>query len=571
MILQPIIDLVELCRRHGVSQAVISPGSRSAALTLAFARNSGIECTVVMDERAAGFIALGMAQQLRQPVALVCTSGSAAYNLAPAVAEAFFQQIPLVVLTADRPPEWINQNDGQTIFQENIYGEHVKQNVTLPVDYNHPDSVWYINRIVNESLLNCRQMPAGPVHLNVPIREPFYPEPEETFVPSTDLRVINRINTLADLDTQSWDKIKEEWEGSQRILIAVGQMNSSQYLQDILEKFQKEFHISVVGDSISNLSKNEWSINHQDLILQKNYQEDLAPDLLITIGQSFISKKLKRFLQDSRLIRHWHISEDQHVIDTFYSLTDQINTNPVLFLNRLYEGLNSQNPEQNEYNSRDRNYLKAWLAAERESIELLGDYLDNLTSLDDLTVVKYVLDSIVEPAQFQVANSMAIRYVNLLGIGKQNVNVFCNRGTSGIDGCVSTAIGAARVSEETVYLLVGDVAFFYDRNGLLMRDLPKNLKIILLNNAGGTIFRMIGGPARQPELETYFETRHEQNARRTAEDSKMTYYLVESLNYLKSYWNKFSEDGEPSILEIKTDPVESARVYKTLLRNSGKE
>lgn len=570
MILQPIVDLVELCCRHGVSQAVVSPGSRSAALTLAFARNSGIECTVVMDERAAGFIALGMAQQLRQPVALVCTSGSAAYNFAPAVAEAFFQQIPLVVITADRPPEWINQNDGQTIFQENIYGKHVKQNVTLPADYNHRDSVWYINRIVNELLLNCQEIPAGPVHLNVPIREPFYPEPDEKFTPSSNLRIINRIKTLADLDTQTWHKIQEGWEESERILIAVGQMNPSLSLQDILKKFQEEFHIPVLGDSISNLLINEWSINHQDLILQKNCEADLAPDLLITIGQSFISKKLKRFLQNNRPLRHWHISEDRHVIDTFYSLTDQIPMDPTLFFNRLFEDLDYQNFVQNDDNSPNETYLESWLAAERKSKRLMSDYLKNLTMLNDLTAVKFMLDSLIEPAQLQVANSMAIRYVNLLGIDKQCIKVFCNRGTSGIDGCVSTAIGAASASDGPVYLLVGDVAFLYDRNGLLVHDLPNNLKIILLNNAGGTIFRMIDGPAKQPELETYFETRHEQTASRTAEDSGLTYYLVDSLIDLQDFWNKFEANAGPNILEIKTDPVESARVYKGLLSKAGK-
>ncbi len=570
MILQPIIDLVELCHRHGVSRVVISPGSRSAALTLAFTRNNNISCTVVMDERAAGFIALGMAQQLRQPVALVCTSGSAAYNFAPAVAEAYFQQIPLVVLTADRPPEWINQNDGQTIFQENIYGKHVKQSTSLPADYTHPDSVWYINRVVNESLLGCQETPMGPVHLNVPIREPFYPNPGEIFTATKDLRVIKRVKTHAKLDDKTWQDIRLEWKSSARILIAAGQMVPSVSLQNILGKFSEMFDIPLVGDTISNVSNHGLGIAHQDLIFQRTDTDDLIPDLLITIGQSFISKKIKRFLQKNPVKTHWHVSEDLHVIDTFFSLTNQIPMDPVEFFNRLFEDLNHQAYGKNWGICKRNSYLASWVQAESGFRTVKMKYLKRLTVLNDITAVNFLVDNLRENNQIQVANSMSVRYLNVLGIEKGGVSVYCNRGTSGIDGCVSTAIGSALVNNGIVYLLVGDVAFFYDRNGLLIKDLPGNLKIVLLNNSGGTIFRMIDGPASQPELETYFETKHRYDARLTAEDCGLSYYLAEDLDGLKTLWEKFNSDETAAILEMKTDAAESVRAYKELLEYCAK-
>ncbi|MFT4033834.1 MAG: thiamine pyrophosphate-binding protein, partial [Siphonobacter sp.] len=181
MILQPVLDLVELCVRKGIRYAVISPGSRSAALTLAFARHSEIETKVIPDERVAGYVALGMAQQLRSSVAVVCTSGTAALNLAPAVAEAYFLKVPLLILTADRPSEWIQQQDGQMIYQQDVFGKHVKQSHQLPADYPHPDAAWYMERLVNQVISIAESQPQGPVHLNLPIREPFYPTTEEVF------------------------------------------------------------------------------------------------------------------------------------------------------------------------------------------------------------------------------------------------------------------------------------------------------------------------------------------------------------------------------------------------------
>ncbi len=568
-VLQPLIDLAQLCHLHGVTHAVISPGSRSAALTLAFARNPNIECQVVMDERAAGFIALGMAQQLEKPVVLICTSGSAAYNYAPAVAEAYFQQIPLLILSADRPKEWIHQNDGQTIYQSEIYGKHTKGFWELPADYAHPDARWYINRSVNEALLSAQKLPYGPVHINVPIREPFYPSADENFIPSDPIRVIYRANTQVIIDDEIWKKIRVEWGRSERILIAVGQQPRNETLCEILKSFSKEFNIPVIGDTISNLGKGENFISKHDSILTDDSSNDLRPDLLITIGKSFISKILKRFFRENTPKSHWHISEDLHVYDTFQSLTWQLNVPPSYFFSKIKSISTEDFGGKNIELEKDNSYLAHWLRQEILSKQHLKSFLANLTLLNDITAINFVLKHLSNESQLHLANSMTIRYVNLLGIDKESIAVFCNRGTSGIDGCVSTAIGAALITDKPVYLIVGDVAFFYDRNGLMIEHLPTNLKIILLNNAGGTIFRLIDGPSKLPELPKYFETQHNYNGMHTAADSKITYYQVrhtddESFETLKSMWKKFAESKSTALLEIQTLPEMNAEIFRNL-------
>jgi len=563
-VLQPLIDLVELCHLHGVTQAVISPGSRSAALTLALARNPHIQCTVVMDERAAGFVALGMAQQLGKPVVLVCTSGSAGYNFAPAVTESFFQHVPLLVLTADRPKEWIHQNDGQTIYQTGLYGPHVKSVYELPADYVHPDAVWFINRSVNEALLTSMEVPYGPVHINIPIREPFYPQSGESFLPSSNIRVVERSEIQPTLPNSVWHTLLEEWEETERILIAVGQHLPDPALGSALVKLAEEFQIPVIAECLGNLPVHELALSRIDLILSNSNSDLLKPDLLITIGQSFVSKNFKKFIRDNPPKQHWHISEDRHLIDPFQTIARQINISPSAFFSKVFEDLDYLRFVQHEDGGQDEKYLEAWLSAERKIKRKIFRFLENLTLFTDLTAVDFILKNIESPAQLHVANSMPIRYVTKMGLDRDRIEVYANRGTSGIDGCLSTALGAALMTQLPVYLLIGDVAFFYDRNGLLISDLPPNLRIILLNNSGGTIFRMIEGPASQPELERYFETRHSYTARRTAEDSGLKYFTVETMEELTNAWPTFTDAKGTSLLEIKTDPQADAEVFRQL-------
>jgi 2-succinyl-5-enolpyruvyl-6-hydroxy-3-cyclohexene-1-carboxylate synthase len=563
MLLQPILNLVNILAKKGVNNAIISPGSRNAPLTIALVRHPEIIAKSVSDERSAAFIALGMAQNLKAPVAICCTSGSAAYNYAPAVAEAFFQEVPLIILTADRPKEWIHQHDGQTIYQTDIFGKHVKQSFEIGAGYEHPDAIWYIERMVNEAINLANSYPKGPVHINIPLREPFYPDENENVSFSSNPRIIEVLETERTLEKTQWHKLLNKFQDYDNILIAGGQNEKDDKLTHILQKLQDEFRVVCVGDTISNLGFQ--AISKHDIFL-KPENEQFRPELLITFGKSFISKGLKTFLRKNKALEHWQLQIDEHLIDTFQSLTKIIPMKPIDFFTKLYEDLDFEKFRAGG-EERDENYKNEWINQERKATIYLEKFFNqniHQEKFNEFAVIKILMDSIPAGSQLHLANSMSVRYANYIGIDfNQNIEVFANRGTSGIDGCVSTAVGQALTTDKLVFLLVGDVAFFYDRNGLWNRYLPDNLRIILLNNHGGGIFRIIDGPNKQAELADYFETVQPMNAKNTANDAGLTYFFSKNQEeFAESLLEFVSKSAKPQLLEIETDSVQNAIIFK---------
>ncbi|RCR68966.1 2-succinyl-5-enolpyruvyl-6-hydroxy-3-cyclohexene-1-carboxylic-acid synthase [Larkinella punicea] len=572
---QHVLNLVELCVRKGIRQAIVSPGSRSAPITLALARHPEMTTRAVADERSAGFIAMGLAQQLRQPVILVCTSGSAVYNLAPAVAEAYFQEIPLLILTADRPKEWTHQQDGQTIYQTDIFGKHVKQSFELPADFVHPDARWFAERATNEAVNLAWAEPRGPVHINIPLREPLYPVGDETFQYPA-VRVIEQLTAASALSSETWHRLQEEWETAERKLIAIGQGPHDPALLAILKKISEEWRIPVVGDVISNLPRNGEFVTQQDIFLSSANEElknNLVPDLLITCGQSFISKQLKVFLRNHQPKAHWQIQPHNRLADPFQSLTRLIPHEPTAFFEKLFSDIDYQRFVSNDDEDSDDNFQEQWQTLDRKATRLLSQFLKDETVFHEWAVIQRILDELPADSQLHVANSMPVRYVNFCGMPEnQRVEVFANRGTSGIDGCLSTAVGAALTTDQLVTALIGDVAFFYDRNGLWNNLVPANLRVIVLNNHGGNIFRIIDGPSKQPELSAYFETSQPLSAENTAKDAGLAYTKVASYGNLKTALaDFFSKADRGKLLEIETDRyvnAEQFQRYKQLVQET---
>ena len=551
MILQPILDLVAICAAQGIRQVVLSPGSRCAPLTLAFARHPEMEVRTISDERSAAFIALGMAQQLKQPVVLVCTSGSAALNYFPAIAEAFFQQIPLLVLTADRPPEWVDQWDGQTIFQEEVYGKHVKKSFRFPDTFAHTDQVRHAHRISNEAILLSQQFPAGPVHLNIPLREPFFPEEGEIFNFPKHPPVVTLESPEIRLSDASLEKLKSELANFKRILLVPGQQETNPALLAVIEHLAQNQQAVVVADSLSNLQGKGTITLHDHWLGREELQEALAPDLVISFGKSIISKSLKLFLRKQE-IQHWHIQPDGQAKDTYASLTRILGSEPLAFLTWLAAQLP---PLESDYAQR-------WQLLEEQVAAILPKALKEV-EFGEYPAVKQILDALPATGQLQVANSMAIRYVNYLG--KRAQEICCNRGTSGIDGSNSTAVGASLVSQEPVTLLTGDMAFFYDRNAFWHNYPMPNLRVIVLNNHAGGIFRLIDGPARQPELVEFFETKQSLNASSLASEYGFDYASVMTSEELESALVKFYEPSlQPKIIEITSSSPRNAEILKQI-------
>ena len=505
MILSHINDIAAVCAGHGIKTAVISPGSRSAPLTLAFDQHPGIDVKVIGDERSAAFIALGIAQQQRKTVVLICTSGSAVYNYAPAIAEAYYQEIPLMVLSADRPPEWTNQYDGQTIQQSGIFGKHVKGTYDLPVDVSHKDAMWHSNRTINEAINLSESAPHGPVHINVPLREPFYPGMGEK-ITFGQVRLIRQVDSAQTITENQWQELIQLWGAYQKRLIVIGQSEMDADLSKSLNSLAVKTGTPVITDIISNQQSLPDAIVNQDAILQSGRLEALArfsPELLITVGKSLISKNLKLFLRKFPPKSHWHIHHSDRINDTLQNLTHWVQISANAFFSQLEKSVNS---------SVTSNFTNDWQATDGEAGSIVSKFIEN-TDFGEFQACYYCLKALPDNSQLHLANSMAVRYANLIGLkDKKNVMVFANRGTSGIDGSNGTAVGAALAQQSLVTLLTGDMAFFYDRNAFWHNYNLSNLRIILLNNHGGGIFRMINGPTNQPSYEKLFETEQPLNA-----------------------------------------------------------
>lgn len=551
----PIINVATICARLGINRAVISPGSRNAPLTIAFARHPDIQCYSVSDERAAAFIALGMAQQSNIPVALICTSGSAGLNYAPAVAEAYFSQIPLLLLTADRPPEWVDQADGQTIRQRDMYGKHCKAAYEIPADYSHPDSLWAIYRIVSEAIHITTTFPFGPVHINMPFREPFYPKPEHDITFNKDINFFSEERGFMQLSEASWHSIIEKVSKTEKILLVAGQNRLEKLLIEALNRLP----FPLFGDVFSNMHIAKNAIFRYEAGLQlteNNLTEWQAPDLLITFGQSVLSKGLKNRLRKFPPREHWHIQESGNVPDVFQSLTRIIRMSPLLFFQTLAGKLPTipdeiiwqPFPAVNMQKGDDR-FKELWKTA----------------VLNEPAVVYQVIQALPQNATLHLGNSMAVRYAQAVGLRySQEVEVFCNRGTSGIDGCVSTAVGHALASPDKLHVvLIGDVAFMYDRNALWHNYALPNLRIIVLNNGGGGIFRMIDGPRGLTETDEYFVTRQTLSARSAAEDAGFTYlYVTNKERFVESLPQLLADNTRPVLLEVVTQQTDNEQAWQ---------
>ncbi|MDN3670098.1 2-succinyl-5-enolpyruvyl-6-hydroxy-3-cyclohexene-1-carboxylic-acid synthase [Echinicola jeungdonensis] len=558
MTLQPIIDLAAICAKKGIKNAILSPGSRCAPITLAFARHPEMHCRTISDERSAAFIALGMAQQLKKPVVLVCTSGTAALNYAPAIAEAYFQQIPLLVVTADRPKEWIDQWDGQTIRQEKLYGQHIKKDYVFPTGYSLKDEQWHAHRISNEAINAAMAFPQGPVHINIPLREPFYPENGEDFNYSNNIKLVQELRGTTLLPEEGLIKVKNALDKFQRILIVPGQQSPNENIGNLLNQLAKDQKAVVVTDTICNLQSKE-TINFHDQFLQVVPELDsFKPDLIISFGKSIISKSLKQFLRSSSA-SHWHIQPEGYFPDTYQSLSCQIHTQPEYFLQFLLDNLKVA----------DQLFIESWKEANYLMGKALEKHLSN-APFGEWKAIFQALKHIPAPSKMHLANSMAVRYVNFLGPRKQEI--ICNRGTSGIDGSNSMAVGCTFTTKEFVTLITGDMAFFYDRNAYWHNYPVSNLRVILLNNHAGGIFRIIDGPSKQPELEEFFETQQALNAEHLAKEFGFRYYTAQNESEVEEVMEQFYHPSiHPKILEISTDSKTNTGILKTIKRQLKEE
>ena len=541
-----IYDLVGLCAKYGVEKAVVSPGSRCAALLIGFGRHPDIETISVTDERSAGFIGLGLAQQSEKPVVLVCTSGTAAQNFTPAVTEAYYQNVPLIVLTADRPPEWIDQWDGQTIRQNSLYVDHIKGNFVY--DEKNMD----VAEIALELALDGA---IGPVHLNIPIREPFYPDGMDVNQIAAKSAKCTKEKKYV-IDESICDEFESILKSSEKVIVLGGQLEPN---SELVELF-KQLDVAVTGDVISNLHGVDGVIKSSDLIF-KTDNESLIPDFLVTLGRSVISKNMKLYLRKHKPKIHWHIGLGM-VGNPFQSLTKTVATSPEVFLKEWIE-----KKQKNRLATKDTEIIKklndksAYFSSLLDQQKMVNEKLRSLLEESDFnyfSAVKKVIQGLPKNSVLHLGNSMPVRIANFIGLNDPTIDVWCNRGTSGIDGVLSTAVGHSLAEPNRKHILIiGDLSFFYDRNGLwLNHEFPNNLQIVILNDSGGGIFNMIPGPSSQGDLTELFTTQHERTANLTAKEFNMNYQGASSIEEITGWGS--------GILEIFTDMKTNTETFRKI-------
>jgi len=549
-------SIVQLCVAKNIKHVVISPGSRNAPLTIGFTNHPDITSYSIVDERCAAFFGLGIAQQLQQPVALVCTSGSALLNYYPAVAEAFYSDIPLVVISADRPIERIDIGDGQTIRQKNVFENHILYSANLhseivlenrssdkKLQQKQFESQKHNEREINLAL-NKALEEKGPVHINVPFYEPLYDTVEKIEIDPLHIfpEVHDRIYSYQELMPYV-----ELWNKAKRKMVIVGVAAPNSIEQQYLDLLAQDESVLVLTETTSNLNHPEFFTRIDTLIGPIERSEDaeeqfkaLQPEILLTFGGMIISKKVKSFLRNHQPKQHWHV-DPKKAYNTFFCLNKHFESRPNSFLEKFFSLVETGKGDYSSY----------WKEVNSKRQELHNIYMKEIP-YSDLKAMQLIVPAVPKEWNVQLGNSATVRYAQLFNWDSSQ-KLYCNRGTSGIDGSVSTAVGAAVVNVDPTLLICGDLSFFYDSNGLWNNHIPKNFRIIILNNEGGGIFRILPGHKNTENFDTYFETVHQLNGKALSEMYGFEYTSAKNSEEISEVINDFFDQSDkPKILEIFT-------------------
>ena len=543
--------IVDLLVSRGVTHAVVSPGSRNAPLLVALSREERIDKVVVVDERSAGFVALGISVATQRPVAVVCTSGTAVLNLAPAVAEAYYQQCPLLVITADRPQAWIDQNDSQTMRQNGVFANFVKKSYSLPSVIENDEQSWYVNRILNEAYFEATSGTCRPVHINIHIGEPIYSLCEAS---ESGFRLIDRAESTVTLAPAQAKTLAEQIAHSRRVMVVCGFMQADERLKALLRYMAHRDNVVVLAEHLAQID-GEKIVNCIDAALSAMSLEgraDFAPDLLIYIGGAPVSRLMKQFLRTCAAhAEQWRVGLDENIIDTMQGLTMQVHTGAAEF----FDAVMAHNAEicQSDYSA-------MWQDLLRSGLESAKDFAYR-QPWSDFKAMDIIMHSLTDDVALHLSNGLTVRYAQLFE-RVHGVAYLCNRGVSGIDGCTSTALGASLVSEKPVLLITGDMSFAYDVNGLASQYNTARLKIVVICNDGGGIFRFIKGPSDLPELEQYFEVKRRVEVAKYAAAFGFEYFEAASEEQLSRNLQKLLACDRAAILAVTTPGEINAEVLR---------
>ena len=550
---QGIKNIPEICAQHGVRKVVIAPGSRNAPLIFAFTAQPGMECLSIIDERSAAYFALGMAQQSGEAVALVCTSGTAVLNFAPAIAEACYQNLPLLVFTADRPAELIDQADGQTLRQTNIFANYIKASFELPVETVIDAELHFSDRQVSQAIDTAVSYPQGPVHINVPLREPIY-----TAIPEhhSNPKIIKTLSASQKLNDESLKTLQNSWLKYKRKLVIFGVFPKNECLSELARRLANEPDVVVVAENLSNIAAEKVITQPESLFSRINSKEKIdnfVPELVVTIGHSVICKQLKIFLRSHRPAEQWQIESSMPYIDTYKSLTTVIPGLATEVLNKM------------PFTTTESEFSASYQTEMKQINQLHDEFVKN-AFISDMAVTIELLSQIPADTVLHLANSTAVRWTQLFP-ARTDLTYICNRGTSGIDGSMSTAAGYAYASKQSTVFLTGDLSFIYDSNALWNNHIGNNLKIIVMNNNGGNIFRFIGDKQLMEKNLDFFTTPHHARIKPLVEAYGLDYLACNKTEDLTASINTLLNASKATVLEISTDADLNTENYKGYFKN----
>lgn len=547
--------LTSLLLEYGVSDAVVCPGSRNAPIVHNLSVCEAIRCRPVTDERSAAFYALGLSIATRRPTVVCVTSGSALLNVMPAVAEAAYQHVPLVVISADRPQQWIDQLDGQTIPQSDALGRFVRKAVQLPEPHNDEER-WLCRRLVNEAmhLATCRQ--GAPVHINVPISEPLFEFDTEQLPQLSRFNYIKR----AAIKDASMD-MPDAFHKAKRPMIVIGQLAHGTVSHETIRSLSEKY--VVMSEPLSNPS---YMTIHFDEAIRYivsdnssiNDDEDdktaYYPDYIIYVGDTLVSKPARRFLRNAKAPSCLITPDAADIHDPLMTLTDIVECDTDS-INALLASL-CDAPDTDErclFHDRWQSFLDAYAAhadayaPEYSQMATVKYFEEQLADLDIDICVHY-------------ANSSAVR---LACIYAQHY-VWCNRGVNGIEGSLSTAAGFSLATHDMTVCVIGDLSFFYDQNALWNSNLRGNLRIILLNNRGGGIFRQLPGLSDSPAADDLVMASHENTAQGICTQNDIGYMSAKNMDEMQiGIVTLLTRESErPMLLEVFTDSNDDVKALE---------
>jgi len=460
--------LLSLLKEFGVKHAVLSPGTRNVPIVHSMEKDPYFKCYSIVDERSAAYFAMGVALETKEPVMISCTSGTAPTNYTSAVCEAFQQHIPLIVLTSDRNPYYLNQMEDQMVPQMELYKGVTKKSVTLPIIKDEKD-YWYCRRIVNEALLEMTHHGTGPIHINIPTEWGLFAQNFQT----KELPVFKPIEIVHTKDLKN-DKLAQVLKGKKRILLNYGQRQTiTENETKIIENFASKYNCIFAIESHSNLkcSKNinTWLLSQ---VLTKETFTEYAPDLVISLNGNYVSK-IKNLLRNTSMeFDHWTINEEGLIVDQFQRLTKVFECTPIEFFSYF-----NDNAEESILENR---YFDFW----KSKIDCLGK--PNFPFSNNYAMEK-LIEEMPNNSLFHLGNGMPVHLAQIFSSDK-NIESYCHSGTTTIDGTLSTFIGQAAVSKKLSFMHIGDLGFFYDMNAIWNRYVGKNVRIMLSNNEGGETF-----------------------------------------------------------------------------------